>query len=169
MKTLSLFALVLPAVVALTGCSSDTTGGGTSVLAGSGQTIVAGSIEREKKPTAFNEEVAIAADAHVVIALRTYRGADAEAPLFVEVDRPFRGFPIDFSIAGDGQAAFANRAELLVEAIVYNHAGRDQAVGDMGNEERASVAREGEHLALRVSGLEQCGKPGAGGFCVGSE
>lgn len=166
MKTTSLLAaFVLTATALVTGCSSS----GTSIVAGAGSALATGTIDREKGGASFDDEVAIDPAAHVVVSLRRYRGADAEAPLFVEYDRPFVGFPIDFAIAGDAKDAFEGRGELLVQATVYNHAGNALAVGDLTNEERVSIAARGAHVTMAVRGLERCGAPNGGGFCVGGE
>ncbi|MBL9109955.1 MAG: hypothetical protein JNM74_11810 [Myxococcales bacterium] len=166
MKALSLLACAFTVTAIVSGCSAN---GTTNLVSGTGQTLVSGTIDREKKATALNDDMPIAPDAHIVVTLRTYRGADGAAPVFLQADGPFRGFPVAFEMAGDGARAFADRGELLVETKVYNHAGTSLAVGDFTNEQRVSVTSQGEEVTVLVSGLESCTAQGSGGFCVGGE
>ena len=128
----------------------------------------------EKQENAYGDDAVRAINAALELldsgqARVAERGADGAAPVFLQADGPFRGFPVAFEMAGDGARAFADRGELLVETKVYNHAGTTLAVGDFTNEQRVSVTSQGEEVTVLVSGLESCTAQGSGGFCVGGE
>jgi hypothetical protein len=54
----------------------------------------------------------------------------------------------------------------LLSVTVLNHPGNDTRVGDLTSEYRNEVSAAGESLTVKVSGLEPCDAPGAGGFCT---
>ncbi|MFO0551730.1 MAG: hypothetical protein U0271_25315 [Polyangiaceae bacterium] len=140
---------------------------GFVVLGGCGDdTLVKGTVTRETTATTFNDEITLSADAHAKISLRRYQGEDAEAPLVTEIDVPFTGFPFEYEVTGDPDAAFGAGDTLLLNIDVYNHAGDDMAVGDFSSEHTVEVDEAGAEVDVQVGGLESCSAPNAGGYCI---
>lgn len=141
-------------------------GGSGGEAAGTADLLVRGQVTREMNPYTYNEEIVIAPEAHAVIELRRYQGEDAATIPVTKIDVPFTGFPLSFQILGDVDAAFGTDDKLLLGVDVYNHAGTDLVVGDLVSEYSNDLEVPGLDVDILVGGLESCGAPNAGGFCL---
>jgi hypothetical protein len=161
------FASVLGVALGSTllACSSASTAPAAPPGAGS-PVIVAGTVERELPDHAYNKPLTPAPGAHVVLELRRYIGEDADSPTVAQVDLPFTGLPFDYQLRGEASALLAEGHAFTFDAVVYNHPGTDAVVGDLVSETRYDVQALPAALDVRVSGLESCTAPGAGGFCI---
>lgn len=168
MKSSLAVTLVSLTLAFLAGCAaeSEPTSGASAVVSGTGDLLVTANVVREITPTTTNDVLTPAAGAHTRIELRRYVGEDAPADLLLADDQPFTGLPLTLSVRGDAARAFAGPSKLLLSVTVMNHPGNDTRVGDLTSEYRNEVTAAGESLTVKVSGLEACDAPGAGGFCT---
>ncbi len=168
MKSALAATLVSLTLALLAGCAADTgpTAGASAIVAGTGDLLVTASVVREITPTTTSEALTPAAGAHTHVELRRYVGEDAPAELVLADDQPFTGLPLNLTVRGDAARVFADRSKLLLFVSVLNHPGNDRRVGDLMSEYRNEVTAAGDSLTVKVSGLESCDAPGAGGFCT---
>lgn len=170
MKNAFAATLVSLTLALLAGCAADTepTSGASAIVSGSGDVLVTANVVREITTTTTSEAITPAAGAHTRIELRRYVGEDAPADLVLADDQPFTGLPLNLTVRGDAARVFAGPSKLLLSVTILNHAGNDTRVGDLTSEYRNEVNAAGDSLTVKVSGLEPCDAPGAGGFCTSS-
>lgn len=114
------------------GCDAPDAGGDADVVAGEGELLVAGTVERQTGASAFQGEFVPTADAHVKISARAYVGEDAPAELVAEADVPFDGeLPFTYELRADIDPAALADASLIIDVQIVNHAGDALAAGDL--------------------------------------
>ena len=75
-------------------------------------------------------------------------------------------FPLAYRVEGDPETVFARRGDYFLQVEVFSGAGDDAAVGDLIGEFYTPVPAPGAEVEVRVTGLEACSSPAAGGFCL---
>ncbi|HRI69832.1 MAG TPA: hypothetical protein PK156_36635 [Polyangium sp.] len=150
------------------GGSGESSGGpnSNSLATCSGDVFVSGTVTREITPTTWNEPFVPTADAHVVMQLEDYL-LDGPATVVAERDLPFESLPFEFAICGDAQMIEAMRkGQLTVDISVYNHADATIHIGDLLDEYANDIDGPTQGLSIKVSGVEDCNSPNAGGYCT---
>ena len=152
-------------LVTVLACSSNGTQPVGPDGAGGDVMLVSGTLVREENAHTWNEPFIADAAAHVKIQLLSFPAADGPAFPFVTLERPIVALPFGFELRSDGLFS-----DVILSATVYNHAGNEVRVGDLTNEYLEEI--DGiitTNREIRVSGLESCDAPNAGGFCVRNE
>lgn len=163
MRSLLLVPCLLFSIFSLSAC-------GPAVGGGSGELIVAGTVEREIQDHAWNDAFDPSGDAHAVFEVRRYQGEDASAPLVTSTDVPFsETLPFPFEVRGDVDVASLDGQKLLVSVSIFNHPGTTIAVGDLASEYSNEAAVGDGDMKVLVTGVESCSAPNAGGFCTSAE
>lgn len=122
----------------------------------------------QDEPFTHPEAFVFTEDSHAVVQLYYSVSALGDGPIELVAETTIEGvsrFPLAYRIEGDPETVFAREGDYFLEVRVFSGAGDEAAVGDLINEFYTPVPSPGAEVGIRVTGLESCDSPDAGGFC----
>lgn len=143
--------------------------GGTSSTTDQDRLLVSGRIIQDPDcDRCYQGEFVFTPDSHAVVTLSYAEGADATSQIIARKKLvPITGFPIEFKIEGDSEAAFSQSGgEYSIHVEVHSEASEEMFEGDLMSEYYLQVLFPGQGITVPVSGLELCGSENSGGFCT---
>ncbi len=108
-------------------------------------------------------------DSHAVVQLHYSASALGDGPVELVAEirvENITGFPLAYRIKGDPELVFARQGDYFLQVKVFSGAGNEAAVGDLTNEVYTPVPAPGANVEVKLTGLEACGSPNSGGFCL---
>lgn len=108
-------------------------------------------------------------DSHAVVQLYYSISALGDGHVELVAETTIEGitsFPLTYRIEGDPETIFAREGDYFLDVEVFSGAGNEAVVGDLINEFYTPVPGPGAEVKVKVTGLEACDSPDAGGFCL---
>lgn len=108
-------------------------------------------------------------DSHAVVKLYYSISALGDGPVELIAETRLENissFPLSYRIEGDSKTVFARPGDYFLQVEVFSGAGDEAAIGDLINEFYTPVPSPGANVEVEVTGLEACGTPDSGGFCL---
>lgn len=126
------------------------------------------------EPNTYPEPFEFTEDSHAIVQLWWWTGpgvADVPEELIAETTlEDISSFPIEYRLEGDAEEIFARRGEYYLNVGVFSGdggpSGEEFSVGDLTNETYTLVPNPGAKVEVKMTSLESCGSPDAGGSCV---
>ena len=121
------------------------------------------------EPFTHPEAFVFTEDSHAVVQLYYSISALGDGPVELVAETTIEGvssFPLAYRMKGNPKTVFAREGDYFLEARVFSGAGDEAAVGDLISEFYTPVPGPGAEVRVRVTGLESCDSPDAGGFCL---
>jgi hypothetical protein len=150
-------------------CGGTSTGSQPQGACEGSDVLVRGTVIRDlTTPFQYVGATELGPDSSARIALLSnpsFGGDGASKLVAEEVSKPAPALPFDFCVTGARESVADASLEYAVEVHVEQHAGQT-TIGDLTDELLEVVKPPGATITLRVTGLEGCTDPGAGGFCV---
>jgi hypothetical protein len=137
------------------------------VMCADGPALVSGTIVRVDRPRSFSGPFEFNDQSMAKIELRSHEalGGDGISEVVaVQIVRPVSELPLSFCVAGD-PAVVRNELDYTVSAVIKQYEGQ-ATVGDLVTEYTHLVLPPAADVVIEVSGLEECGTPDSGGFCL---
>lgn len=126
------------------------------------------------EPNTHPEPFEFTEDSHAIVQLWWWTGpsiADVPGELLASTTlENISAFPIEYRLEGDAEEIFARRGEYYLNVGVFSGdggpTGEKFAVGDLTNETNTLVPSAGAEVEVKLTSLESCDSPDAGGSCV---
>ena len=126
-------------------------------------------IYAQREPYTNPEPFRFTEDSHAVVRLYYSWSALGDAPSELVAETTLEdlsGFPLEYRLEGDAEAVFARRGDYFIDVEAFSGAGDEPVVGDLISEYYTPVPSPGAAVEVRVTGLEPCDSPDAGGYCL---
>lgn len=126
------------------------------------------------EPLTHPEPFEFTEDSHAIVQFWWWTGptvADVEPELVTSTTlENISSFPIEYRLEGDAEEIFARRGEYYLNVGVFSGSGgasgEEFTVGDLTNEVYTLVPNPGADVEVKMTSLESCDSPAAGGRCL---